>query len=90
VLNNVNASPLVLTEKYLQRVKSIADVLRPYGIKTYLSVNFASPSVIGKLKTSDPLDPEVKLWWQAKTEEIYRLIPDFGGFLVKANSEGEP
>lgn len=90
VLNNVNASPLVLTPEYLTRVKEIAGVLRPYGITTYLSVNFASPSVIGGLKTSDPLDPEVKLWWKAKAKEIYAMIPDFGGFLVKANSEGEP
>lgn len=90
VLNNVNASPSVLTKGYLERVKAIAEVLRPYGIKTYLSVNFASPSVIGGLKTSDPLDPEVKKWWKARTKEIYRMIPDFGGFLVKANSEGQP
>jgi alpha-glucuronidase len=90
VLNNVNASPLVLTEQYLKRVQAIADVLRPYGIKTYLSVNFASPIVIGGLKTADPLDPEVKQWWKTKVREIYKMIPDFGGFLVKANSEGQP
>lgn len=90
VLDNVNASPLVLTTKYLKRVQAIAKVLRPYGIKTYLSVNFASPSVIGGLKTSDPLDPQVKEWWKNKAKEIYKLIPDFGGFLVKANSEGQP
>jgi alpha-glucuronidase len=90
VLNNVNASPLVLTADYLDRVKTIAGVFRPYGIKTYLSVNFASPSVIGGLKTSDPLNPEVKNWWEAKAKEIYSVIPDFGGFLVKANSEGQP
>lgn len=90
VLNNVNASPLVLTPEYLNRVKAIADVLRPYGIKTYLSANFASPSVIGGLKTSDPLDSEVKAWWNSKAKEIYSLIPDFGGFLIKANSEGQP
>lgn len=90
VLDNVNASPLVLTDKYLQRVKAIADVLRPYGVRTYLSVNFASPSVIGGLKTSDPLDPQVKKWWKQKAKEIYALIPDFGGFLIKANSEGQP
>ena len=90
VLDNVNASPKVLTEGALNRVKAIAGVLRPYGIKTYLAVNFASPSVIGGLKTSDPLDPEVVKWWKNKAKEIYSLIPDFGGFLVKANSEGQP
>jgi len=90
VLNNVNASPLVLTPGYLEKVKAIAAILRPYGVKTHLSVNFASPSVIGGLETSDPLDPEVKKWWQDKAREIYNLIPDFGGFLVKANSEGQP
>ncbi len=90
VLDNVNASPKVLTEGALNRVKAIAGVLRPYGIKTYLAVNFASPSVIGGLKTSDPLDPDVIKWWKNKAKEIYSLIPDFGGFLVKANSEGQP
>ncbi len=90
VLNNVNASPSVLTPAVLERVKAIADVLRPYGVKTYLSVNFASPEVIGGLETADPLDPEVKKWWQNKVNEIYQLVPDFGGFLVKANSEGQP
>jgi alpha-glucuronidase len=90
VLNNVNASPLILTPDYLQRVKAIADVLRPYGIKTYLSVKFSSPSLLGKLKTSDPLDAEVINWWKNKVKEIYSIIPDFGGFLVKASSEGQP
>jgi len=90
VLNNVNASPLMLTKKYLERVKAIAEVLRPYGIKAYLSVKFSSPSLIGGLKTSDPLDTEVITWWKNKVNEIYTLIPDFGGFLVKANSEGQP
>ena len=90
VLNNVNASPSVLKPEYLKRVKAIADVLRNYGIKTYLSVNFASSSVIGGLDTADPLDPHVISWWKNKTKEIYQLIPDFGGFLVKANSEGQP
>lgn len=90
VLNNVNASPDVLSAKTLGRVKAIAAILRPYGIKTYLSVKFSSPSMIGGLKSSDPLDPKVIQWWTAKTKEIYRLIPDFGGFLVKANSEGQP
>lgn len=90
VLNNVNASPLMLTTEYLGRVKAIAEVLRPYGIKTYLSIKFSSPSLIGGLKTSDPLDKNVIKWWHDKVEEIYGLIPDFGGFLVKANSEGQP
>ena len=90
VLNNVNASPTVLTKPVLERAKAVADVLRPYGIKTYLAVNFASPEVIGGLETADPLDPEVKAWWKEKVKEIYDLIPDFGGFLVKANSEGQP
>lgn len=90
VLNNVNASPLILTAKYLKKVKVIAEVLRPYGVKIYLSVNFSSPVKIGGLKTSDPLDHDVKRWWSDKTQEIYKLIPDFGGFLVKANSEGQP
>lgn len=90
VLDNVNASPNILKTEYLMRVKAIAAVLRPYGIKVYLSVNFASPSVIGGLDTADPLDAGVISWWKNKTEEIYSLIPDFGGFLVKANSEGQP
>jgi alpha-glucuronidase len=90
VLNNVNASPLMLSKEYLERVKAIAEVLRPYGIKTFLSVKFSSPSQIGKLKTSDPLDPEVIKWWNDKVKEIYSIIPDFGGFLVKASSEGQP
>lgn len=90
VLNNVNASPAILTGEYLKKVKVIADILRPYGLKTFLSVNFSSPVRIGGLKTSDPLDPEVKKWWSGKIQEIYKLVPDFGGFLVKANSEGQP
>ena len=90
VLNNVNASPLILTAGYLNRVKAIADVLRPYGVKVYLSVNSASPKVIGGIATADPLDPMVIKWWQDKVKEVYSLIPDFGGFLVKANSEGQP
>ncbi|MBK5272509.1 MAG: alpha-glucuronidase, partial [Bacteroidia bacterium] len=90
VLNNVNASPRVLSTGYLERVKAIAEVLRPYGVKTYLSINFSSPKVIGGLSTSDPLDPAVIKWWNDKVKEIYSLIPDFGGFLVKANSEGQP
>lgn len=90
VLNNVNASPRMLSPEYLQRVKAIADVLRPYGIRCFLSVNFASPQIIGGLTTADPLEQEVKNWWIEKVDEIYRLVPDFGGFLVKANSEGQP
>lgn len=90
VLNNVNASPQILSKQYLARVKEIADILRPYGIKTYLSVKFSSPSLLGGLKTSDPLDPQTVQWWEAKVKEIYSLIPGFGGFLVKANSEGQP
>ena len=90
VLNNVNASPKILTNEYLREVKTIADILRPYGIKVFLSVNFASPKVIGGLSTADPLDARVGRWWKSKVKEIYRLIPDFGGFLVKANSEGQP
>jgi len=90
VLNNVNASPTVLTTPVLERAKAVADVLRPYGIKTYLAVNFASPEVIGGLETADPLNPDVQAWWKEKVKEIYDLIPDFGGFLVKANSEGQP
>lgn len=90
VLNNVNASPSILTMEYIKKVKVIAELLRPYGIKTYLSVNFASPMVLDGLKTADPLDDGVKAWWKKKAKEIYKEIPDFGGFLVKANSEGQP
>ncbi len=90
VLNNVNASPLILTPDYLARTKAIAEVLRPYGIKVYLSVKFSSPALVGKLPTSDPLDAAVIAWWKEKVKEIYTLIPDFGGFLVKASSEGQP
>ncbi len=90
VLNNVNASPQILTTENLRKVKALADVFRPYGLRVYLSVNFASPMVIGGLATADPLDKEVARWWKAKVKEIYALIPDFGGFLVKANSEGQP
>ena len=90
VLNNVNAKPQALSSESLAEVKHVADVLRPYGIKVYLSVNFASPIHLGNLKTADPLDAQVDAWWRKKADEIYRMIPDFGGFLVKANSEGEP
>ena len=90
VLNNVNASPKMLTRTYINKVKEIADILRPWGIKVYLSVNFGTPKALGETKTADPLDPQVKRWWQKKAKEIYASIPDFGGFLVKANSEGQP
>jgi len=90
VLNNVNASPDILTSDYLQKVKVIADILRPYGIKVYLSVNFSSPKVLDGFPESDPLASVVQEWWRNKAKEIYHLVPDFGGFLVKANSEGQP
>ncbi|SNC61134.1 alpha-glucuronidase [Hymenobacter gelipurpurascens] len=90
VFNNVNASARFLTAEYLQKVAALANVMRPYGIRVYMSVLWAAPKVIGGLQTSDPLDPQVRRWWTAKTDEIYKVIPDFGGFLVKANSEGEP
>ncbi|RFS14116.1 alpha-glucuronidase family glycosyl hydrolase [Emticicia sp. C21] len=89
-INNVNASSRFLTPEYLEKIKAVADVLRPYGIRVFISVNFRSPRTLGGLKTSDPLDPEVRKWWNDKTKEIHEYIPDFGGFLVKANSEGEP
>ncbi|HUG72450.1 MAG TPA: alpha-glucuronidase family glycosyl hydrolase [Steroidobacteraceae bacterium] len=90
VLNNVNANATILTPKYLQKVAALAGALRPYGIRVYLSARFSAPMEIGGLKTADPLDPAVRQWWRAKAEEIYALVPDFGGFLVKANSEGQP
>ena len=90
VLNNVNASPEILTNENLEKVKAIASVFRPYGVKVYLSVNFSSPKIVGGLENSDPLNPNVQKWWKNKVKEIYGLIPDFGGFLVKANSEGQP
>ena len=90
VLNNVNANSLILTPAYLEKVKALADIFRPYGIKVYLSIKFSSPQQIGGLSTSDPLDSNVQQWWQDKAKEIYQSIPDFGGFLVKANSEGQP
>lgn len=90
VLNNVNAAPEILTDVYLRKIKVIAGVLRPYGIRVFLSVNFASPKVVGGIETADPLNKKVVKWWRNKAKEIYRLIPDFGGFLVKANSEGQP
>lgn len=90
VLNNVNASPKMMTAEYINKVKVIANILRPYGIRVYLSINFASPMALGYTKTADPLDKKVQQWWKKKAKEIYTTIPDFGGFLVKANSEGQP
>ena len=90
VLNNVNASPKMLTSLYINKVKEVADILRPWGIRVYISVNFGSPKALGDLTTADPLEPKVRQWWQKKVKEIYAAIPDFGGFLVKANSEGQP
>jgi alpha-glucuronidase len=90
VLNNVNADSRILTAEYLEKVAAIANVFRPYGIHVYLSARFSAPIELGKLSTADPLDPMVIAWWKEKANEIYRVIPDFGGFLVKANSEGQP
>jgi alpha-glucuronidase len=90
VLNNVNASPKMLTKQYLREVKKIADILRPYGIRVFLSINFATPMALGHTVTADPKDASVRKWWKNNAKEIYKLIPDFGGFLVKANSEGQP
>ncbi len=90
VLNNVNSKPEQLSAEYLKKAAALADVFRPYGIRVYLTANFASPKKIGGLRTADPFDVEVQKWWRTKVDEIYQLIPDFGGFLVKANSEGQP
>lgn len=90
VLTNVNANALVLTKTYLEKVAALANTFRPYGIRVYLTARFSAPVEIGGLKTADPLDAEVQAWWKKKTDEIYQYIPDFGGFLVKANSEGQP
>src|SRR5215217_614474 len=90
VLNNVNANSELLTAKYLRKAAAIADVFRPYGIRVYLSARFSAPMELDHLTTADPLDPSVSAWWKQKADEIYKLIPDFGGFLVKANSEGQP
>jgi len=90
VLNNVNASSEFLTAKYLEKVAAIAGVFRPYGIRVYLSARFSAPMELGKLPTADPLDASVITWWKQKADEIYKVIPDFGGFTVKANSEGQP
>ncbi|MBD2703743.1 alpha-glucuronidase [Spirosoma sp. BT702] len=90
VVNNVNASARFMTDEYIEKVAALANVFRNYGIRLYLSIYFPAPKTIGGLKTADPLEPEVKKWWADKTKAIYKAIPDFGGFLVKANSEGEP
>ncbi|MCB0640224.1 MAG: alpha-glucuronidase, partial [Phaeodactylibacter sp.] len=90
VVTNVNSNALVLRADYLEKVKALADVLRPYGLKIYLTARFSAPIELGGLKTADPLDPTVQQWWQKKVDEIYRYVPDFGGFVVKANSEGQP
>lgn len=90
VLNNVNADARILSDQFLQKVAALADVFRPYGLKVYLSINYNSPRVLGDLTTADPLDPAVAKWWAARTQNVYRYIPDFGGYLVKANSEGQP
>jgi alpha-glucuronidase len=90
VPNQINAEPEMFTPLYLRKVAALADIFRPYGIKIYLSARVTAPVQLGGLKTADPLDPEVKKWWAAKVDEIYTYIPDFGGFLVKADSEGEP
>lgn len=90
VLTNVNANAVILTKPYLEKVKALADVFRPYGIKVYLTARFSAPIEIGRLKTADPLNDTVQNWWKEKVREIYQIIPDFGGFLVKANSEGQP
>lgn len=90
VLNNVNSNADILTEPFLKKVAKLADIFRPYGIRVYLSARYSAPIEIGGLKTADPLDPQVAAWWKAKTDEVYRHVPDFGGYLVKANSEGQP
>ena len=90
VLTNVNANATILTKPYLDKVKALADVFRPYGIKVYLTARFSAPIEIGGLKTADPLDEKVRQWWKDKVKEIYQYVPDFGGFVVKANSEGQP
>jgi alpha-glucuronidase len=90
VLTNVNANATSLTPAYLQKAAALAGVFRPYGVRVYLTARFSAPIELGGLKTADPLDPLVRAWWKAKVDEVYAQIPDFGGFLVKANSEGQP
>ena len=90
VINNVNADPRILSDQFLKKAAVLADMFRPYGIKLYLSINYDSPRAFGDLDSADPLDPRVQAWWKARTEKIYSYIPDFGGYLVKADSEGQP
>ncbi|HEX7764743.1 MAG TPA: alpha-glucuronidase family glycosyl hydrolase, partial [Cellvibrio sp.] len=90
VLNNVNADPRILSDQFLEKIAALADVFRPYGIKIYLSINYNSPRAFGDLDLADPLDPRVQQWWKERTKKVYDYIPDFGGYLVKANSEGQP
>ena len=90
VINNVNADPRLLSDQFLKKIAALADVFRPYGIKVYLSINYNSPRAFGDLDIADPLDPRVAKWWQERTKKVYEYIPDFGGYLVKANSEGQP
>lgn len=90
VINNVNADARILTDQFLEKAAALADVFRPYGIKLYLSVKFNSPMLLDGFETADPLDPQVQKWWQERVKKVYQYIPDFGGFLVKANSEGQP
>ena len=90
VINNVNADPRMLSDQFLEKIAALADVFRPYGIKVYISINYNSPKLFGDLDTADPLDPRVKAWWRERTEQVYKFIPDFGGYLVKADSEGQP
>ena len=90
VVNNVNADPRMLTDQFLEKAAVLADMFRPWGIKLYLSINFDSPRRIGGLKTADPLDPSVQQWWREQIANVYKHVPDFGGFLVKADSEGQP
>jgi alpha-glucuronidase len=90
VLNNVNAKAQSLTREYLSKAAALAGIFRPYNVRVYLSARFSAPIELGGLDTADPRDPSVREWWKKKTDEIYELIPDFGGFLVKANSEGQP
>ncbi len=89
-VNNVNADPKILTEQFLEKLVTLADAFRPYGIKLFVSINYQSPMRVGGLDTADPLDPDVRQWWKDKADQIYEMIPDFGGFLVKADSEGQP
>lgn len=90
VINNVNADPRILSDQFLEKIAALADIFRPYGIRMYLSINYDSPRAFGDLDTADPLDPRVQAWWKARTEKVYSYIPDFGGYLVKADSEGQP